>query len=83
MNLLAIVGSSRKGKATDTLVDKAIEGARSRDPDCDVKKIHLMDYNIEYCRNCLVCRDTKTDEPYVQCVIRDDMDIICKDLGNC
>ncbi len=80
MNLLAIVGSPRKGKATDTLVDKAIEGARSKDPDCDVKKIHLMDQNIEYCRNCLVCRDTKTDEPYVKCVIRDDMDIICKDL---
>ncbi len=80
MNLLAIVGSPRKGKATDTLVDKAIEGVKSRDPDCSVKKIHLMDYNIEYCRNCLVCRDTKTDDPYVKCVIRDDMDIISEDL---
>ena len=80
MNLLAIVGSPRKGKATDTLVDKAIEGARSKDPDCDLKKIHLMDYNIEYCRNCLVCRDTKTDGPYVKCVIRDDMDVISEDL---
>ena len=29
MNLLAIVVSPRKGKATDTLVDKAIEGAKS------------------------------------------------------
>jgi len=29
MNLLAIVGSPRKGKATDTLVDKAIEGVKS------------------------------------------------------
>ena len=80
MNLLAIVGSPRKGKATDTLVDKAIEGVKSRDPDCSVKKIHLVDHNIEYCRNCLVCRDTKTDEPYVKCVIRDDMDVISEDL---
>jgi len=80
MNLLAIVGSPRKGRATDTLVDKAIEGARSKDPDCDVKKIHLMDCNIEYCRNCLACRDAIMDEPYAECVIRDDMDIICKDL---
>lgn len=82
MNLLAIVGSARKGKATDTLVDKATERARSKDPDCSVKKIHLMDYNIEYCKNCLVCRDTKTDDPYAKCVIRDDMDIISEDLVN-
>jgi hypothetical protein len=26
MNLLAVMGSPRKGKATDTLVDKTIEG---------------------------------------------------------
>ena len=80
MNLLAIVGSARKGKATDRLVDKAIEGARSKAPDCEVKKIHLMDFNIEYCRNCLTCRDEKTDDPYAKCVIRDDMDMICEDL---
>jgi len=38
MNLLAIVGSSRKGKATDTLVDKAIEGVKSKSSNCNVKK---------------------------------------------
>jgi hypothetical protein len=30
MNLLTTEGSYRKGKATDTLVDKAIEGTKAR-----------------------------------------------------
>ena len=38
MNLLAIVGSPRIGKATDTLVDKAIEGFRSKSLNCSVKR---------------------------------------------
>lgn len=34
MNLLAIIGSPRKSKATDILVDKAIEGVKSKHTDC-------------------------------------------------
>jgi multimeric flavodoxin WrbA len=80
MNLLAIVGSPRKGKATDTLVDKAIEGAVSLHPEYTVKKINLSDYKIGYCKNCLACRDSKTNEPIAKCTIRDDMDSINQDL---
>ena len=76
VHVLAVVGSPRKGKATDKLVDKAIEGVRFKDPDCEVQKIHLTDYDINYCRNCLVCRDTVTDQPLARCTIRDDMDLI-------
>jgi multimeric flavodoxin WrbA len=79
-HLLAIVGSPRKGKATDTLVDKAIEGTRAKNPDCSVRKIHLMDHNINFCKNCLVCRESKTDGPYAKCVIRDDMDWINEEI---
>jgi multimeric flavodoxin WrbA len=82
MNLLAIVGSPRKGKSTDLLVDKAIEGAKSKARDCSVKKIHLVDYSIQHCRNCLFCRETKTDEPLARCTIRDDMDLISIDVLN-
>jgi len=55
MNLLAIVGSPRKGKATDTLVDKALDGFRSKSTDFNIRKINLIDYNIQFCRNCLSC----------------------------
>jgi FMN-dependent NADH-azoreductase len=80
MNLLAIIGSPRKGKATDTLVDKAIEGIKAKEPDCNVKKINLVDYNIQYCKNCLVCRDADTNEPLSKCVIKDDMAQIYEEL---
>lgn len=82
MDALAVVGSPRKGKATDTLVEKAIEGVKSVDPECNVRKLHLTDYNIKYCRNCLVCRDSKTEEPIARCSIRDDMDDINKYILN-
>lgn len=80
MNLLAVVGSPRKGKATDTLVDIAIEGFKSKDPDCTAKKLNLIDYDIQFCKNCLVCRDSKTKDPVANCSIRDDMDLIRDDL---
>ena len=79
-NLLAIVGSPRKGKATDLLVDRAIEGARSKDPDGHIKKINLIEHDIHFCKNCLVCRDSQTEEPVAKCVIRDDMDDIAEDV---
>lgn len=82
MNVLAIVGSPRKGKATDLLVDKAIEGVKSKDPNCDVKKLNLIDHDIQYCRNCLVCRESKTTDPFARCSIRDDMDQISVDILN-
>ena len=80
MNLLAIVGSPRKGKATDSLVDKAIEGATDASPSCTVKKLYLSDYDIQFCRNCLVCRDRETDEPVSECTIHDGMDEIKRDV---
>ena len=80
MNTLAILGSPRKGKATDRLVDKAIEGVEAKNPDCNVEKINLVDYDIQYCKNCLSCRDADTDEPYSTCVIKDDMGQIYEKL---
>ena len=82
MNLLAIVGSPRRGKATDTLVDKAIEGARSAAQSCNVKKLNLIDYDIRFCRNCLACRDSRTDEAVARCPIGDDMEQIAADVLN-
>ena len=80
MNLVAILGSPRKGKSTDVLLDKVIEGARSASPDLNVKKIILIDRDIRHCKNCLACRNTKKPGPVAKCAIRDDMDDIVPDL---
>ena len=82
MNILAVMGSPRKGKSTDTLVDKAIEGVKSKEPDFTVKKINLIDHDIRFCKNCLACRDSRTDEPVARCSVRDDMDYIREDVLN-
>ncbi|MCG8344674.1 MAG: flavodoxin family protein [Chlorobiales bacterium] len=80
MKLLAIVGSPRKGKATDKLVDKAVEGCLSVAPDTKVVKINLGEHNIQFCRNCLVCRESKTSGPVAECSIHDDMDAIKQEV---
>ena len=73
MLVMAFVGSPRKGRATDNLVDKAIAGVLAEKPGCEVIKINLADKNIQPCRNCLRCRETKTDEEKAECAIKDDM----------
>ncbi|MBT8369390.1 MAG: flavodoxin family protein [Deltaproteobacteria bacterium] len=80
MNVLAIVGSPRKGKSTDTLVDQAIQGVKSIHPKSVITKIYLADQDIKYCRDCLTCWKSKTKEPYAKCAIRDDMDQISEEL---
>jgi len=62
------------------LVDKAIEGAKSKDPNCNIKKINLIEHDIKFCKNCLACRDSQTKEPLAKCTIRDDMDHINEDV---
>jgi multimeric flavodoxin WrbA len=80
MNLLAVMGSPRKGRATETLVDKTIEGAVYSNPDLGVRKIVLADHEIHYCKNCLACRDRQTEESFSRGSIRDDMDHIYEDI---
>lgn len=82
MNLLAITGSPRKGKATDTLVDKTIEGVLKTSPDASIKKMYLSDHDIQYCKDCLACWRSDTEDPVARCVIRDDMDAINQDILN-
>ena len=73
MKVLAIVGSYRKGRTIDTLIDKAIEGAQANDPDSRVDKLYLIDKNIRYCKNCMACRKDDPSKNRADCVISDDM----------
>ncbi|MCP4707548.1 MAG: flavodoxin family protein [Planctomycetes bacterium] len=73
MKLLAVTGSYRRGRTIDTLMDKAIEGARAGSGDIEIEKLHLVDKHIEYCKNCMVCRNDDPDKAIARCVIDDDM----------
>jgi len=76
MNILAITGSYRKGKTIDTLMDKAFEGAKSNNRNVHVDKLYLIDKQIEYCKNCMVCRNDDEQKAVAECIIKDDMEEI-------
>lgn len=66
--VVVFMGSARKGKNTDFVVDKLIEGIIS--PEISAEKICLVDYHINYCRGCYGCSKTG------KCVLKDDMESI-------
>mgnify|MGYP001823032039 FL=1 len=51
MKVMAFVGSPRKQGNTDILIDKVIEGVKSKS-DAEVEKIYLYEANIKYCNGC-------------------------------
>jgi len=81
MKIVAIMGSYRKGKTIDTLVDYAIDGVKSARLDAEVEKIALIDRDIQYCRNCGVCRNDDPSKPIARCAIDDDMQQILPIMG--
>jgi NAD(P)H-dependent FMN reductase len=73
MKVVAVMGSYRRGRTIDTLVDRAIEGVASADSAAEIEKITLIDRGIEYCRSCGVCRSDDPVKPIARCAIDDDM----------
>jgi len=69
MNILALIGSPRKGSNTDLLVDEALKGAQDRGHSHN--KIYLYNFEIS---PCIDCRKCKTDD--CVCIIKDDMHLI-------
>ncbi len=67
MNLVAIIGSPRKGGNTDLLVDQVIQGVQSQRASVHVEKIYIGDLNLQPCRGDQACRLSG------QCIIADDM----------
>jgi len=66
MEILALVGSPRKGSNTDILVDETLKGSEDRGHTFD--KIYLYDYEISPCIDCRKCKKDK----YV-CAVKDGM----------
>ncbi len=69
MQIMAFVGSPRKGSNVDCLIDRVIEGACSRG-DAAVQKVYLYEADIKNCIGCLACTALKGSQ---DCPLRDDM----------
>jgi multimeric flavodoxin WrbA len=69
MKIMAFVGSPRKGSNIDTLIDKVIEGAKSK-IEAEVEKIYLYEAHIKNCTGCLACTAFRGGQ---DCPLKDDM----------
>ena len=72
MKIMAIVGSPRKGSNVDILIDKVLEGAKSK-TDVEVEKVYIYESDIKYCTGCgahSILQGAK------DCPLGDDMDCI-------
>lgn len=72
--VLAVMGSPRKNKNTDKLLDAVIEGIKTKD--VILKKIYLKDLNFSPCISCGHCERTGG------CIIDDDMKEIYDDFND-
>jgi len=66
MNILALIGSPRKGSNTDILADQILRGCQKREHTSE--KLYLYDFEISGCIDCRCCK-TKN----YGCAIKDGM----------
>jgi putative NADPH-quinone reductase len=69
--IVAIEGSYRKGRITDTVVEAILEGARAAG--ATTRKIRLSDQHIEFCTNCRTCTQ-QPGETRGKCPQEDDLE---------
>ena len=70
MKVMAINGSPRKQGNTATLLNKALEVAKSHGAETEM--VHLYDLDYKGCRSCYACK-LKGGKSYGKCAIRDSL----------
>ena len=75
--IVAVVGSYRKGGATDSAVEAVLEGARAMGARTQI--FHLTEKHIEFCKNCRAC--TQLPGPQRgRCPQEDDLESMLKEI---
>ncbi len=77
MKIIAIIGSPRKRSNTELLVDKVIDGSKSK-VDVEVDKFLIVEKKIDYCKGCMTCCYPPPGTG--KCVIKDDMAQIIENM---
>lgn len=80
MKIIAINGSPRKNWNTDTLLQKALEGAESIG--AETKLIHLYDLDFKGCRSCMAC-NVKDGKSYGHCAWNDALKEVLDEIDSC
>ncbi len=66
MKITLIVGSPRKNKSCNYLIDQAIKGIKSINNNFDINKIQISDYKITPCNGCDQCLRPPNDCPLAE-----------------
>jgi multimeric flavodoxin WrbA len=79
MKIMAINGSPRKQGNTATLLNKALDGAKSQGAGTEM--VHLYDLDYKGCRSCYACK-LKGGKSYSKCAIRDSLTLVLERIDN-
>ena len=71
LKVLGVIGSYRKDGIIDSAVSEILKGAEENGG--EVEKVYLLDYQIEFCRNCRSCMQVSGPDRG-KCVIEDDLE---------
>ena len=77
MNILAIVGSYRKGGIIERAVDEIL--ASAKEMGAVTRKITLLDKRLAFCTNCRSCTQV-AGENYGVCILDDDMGALLQEV---
>lgn len=80
MKVIAVNGSPRKNWNTATLLQKALEGAKSVGADTEI--IHLYDLNFKGCTSCFACK-IKNSRHIGHCAMKDDLTGVLEKIAEC
>jgi len=80
MKVIAVNGSSSKNWNTATLLQKALEGAKSVGADTEL--VHLYDLNYKGCTSCFACK-RKGSKFIGHCVMKDDLTSVLERIIEC
>ncbi len=78
--VIAINGSPRKKGNTVTLLEKALEGAKSLGAETEM--IHLYDLKYKGCTSCFSCK-RKESEHWCKCAMKDDLSLVLEKVMEC
>ena len=77
VNILAIVGSYRRGGIIERAIDELLASARERG--AVTRKITLLDKRLAFCTNCRSCTQV-AGESYGVCILDDDMAALLQEV---
>ncbi len=80
MKVLALLGTYHEGGSMDLLTDAVLDGATS--VGARTEKIHLVDIDMRYCRNCQKCWE-RPELTLGKCLIDDEVSSVLRKITRC